>query len=164
MSQMQEVHARSADGADATGSATASGLFKSPGALIWRRRDWQDPVGSFATINIEARRAEVRSSWFDWNFIEIPELLLERQAALLLLQGQRLSDLLIPNHEVVDPMGTTHQVAHLILRVDPWKMYQPVPKLTGLVLARLGALPLGVPPTEVLSALVSSSAPTGAFS
>lgn len=163
MPQMQKVHARSANGANTAGAAPVSGLFESPGALSWCRRDWQEPVGFFDTVNVEARRAEVRGSWFDWSFIEIPELRLGRQAALLLLQGQRLSDLLIPNHEVIHPMGRT-QIAHLILRVDPWKMYQPVPRLTGLVLARLGQLPLGAPPTEVLAALASSSAPAGAFS
>lgn len=159
MPQVQEVHAQDYEGPGSSASASARWLFKSPGALIWNRRDWQHPLGSLSTLNAEAKRSQVQRRWFDWTLIEIPELVLERSAALLLLQGQRLTDLLIPNHELIDPQGRTYQVAHLLLRVDPWEAWRAVPRLTGLVLAQLGPLPAGISPTELLATLATESAP-----
>jgi hypothetical protein len=103
-------------------------------------------------------RARVHDKWLAWVRIDIPELVLERSAALLLLQGMQLTQLLIPNHSV--ELGETRtQLGHLILRVDPWQVWRPVPVLANLVLAQLGEVPPGLSPTEVLAALVSDSAP-----
>ncbi len=159
MPQVQEVLADDHEGSGVTRAATAHWLFAPSGALIWRRRDWPLPVGSLDELDVVARRSQVRGSWFDWSLVRVPELRLERGAALLLLQGQRLSDLLIPNHELVEPSGRAEQLAHVLLRVDPWEVWRAAPRLTGLVLARLGSLPLGVPPTELLATLAMDSAP-----
>lgn len=103
-------------------------------------------------------RTHVHGKWLSWMRIDIPELVLERGAALLLLQGMQLTQLLIPNHSV--ELGETRtQLAHLILRVDPWEMWRPVATLTNLVLAQLGEVPPGISPTELLAALASDSAP-----
>lgn len=102
-------------------------------------------------------RTLVHDKWLSWVRIDIPELVLERGAALLLLQGIQLTQLLIPNHTV--ELGETRvQLAHLILRVDPWEMWRPVSVLTNLVLAQLGEVPPGISPTEVLAALAADSA------
>ncbi len=158
MPQMQAVHT---DGHEGSGEAIthgAGGLFANPRALIWRRRDWPHAVASLNALHAQARRSHVQGKWFDWTLIQIPELLLERGAALLLLQGQSLSQLLIPNHELVDLEGRTYQVAHLLLRVDPWEAWRAQPRLTGLVLVRLGPLPAGINPTELLATLAQDSA------
>jgi len=155
---MQEVLAQDHQGARATAPATAEGLFKSPGQVIWRRSDWPNPVASFDFMQTAAMRANVQGKWLSWMRVDIPELVLERTTALLLLQGKSLSQLLIPNHSV--ELGETRvQLAHLLLRVDPWEPWRPVSRLTGLVLAQLGEVPAGISPTELLAALVSDSAP-----
>lgn len=157
MSQMQEVHAQNFEGTGASVAAAAEGLFESPGALVWRRKDWAEPVGSCSVVDLTHKRTKAAGRWVSWARVSIPELTLERGAALLLLQGQSLSRVLIPNHELVAPSGT-YQVAHLLLRVDPWELWRPVPRLTGLVLARLGEVPMGIPPTELLASLAADSA------
>ncbi len=159
MPEMQKVHA---DGHSIAGEGAAGaprGLFESPGALIWQRRDWPRALGSLDSLRSELRRSQVQQRWFDWTLVEIPELKLERGAALLLLQGQSLSQLLIPNHEILDPQGRAYQIAHLILRVDPWEAWRAPPRLTRLVLAKLGVLPPGISPTELLATLAHESAP-----
>ena len=158
MPQMQEVLAGDHESAGAATASAAQRLFQSPGTLIWQRKDWPNPIGSLSTLHTTAKRSSVRGLWFDWNRIDIPELVLERHAAILLLQGQSLSQLLIPNHELVYN-GKAFSIAHLILRTDPWQLWQPVPRLTGLVLAQLGELPRGIPPTELLATLAADSAP-----
>lgn len=158
MSQMQTVHTDGHEGAGESIAGTSRGLFKSPGALIWRRRDWPSPVASLNAISVKSLRSQVRQKWFDWNLVAVPELMLERNAALLLLQGQSLSQVLIPNHELVDAEGRTYQLAHLLLRVEPWTVWLPQPRLTGLVLAELGPLPAGINPTELLATLAADSA------
>lgn len=155
---MQEVLAEDRAGAGAAAPATTEGLFKSPGQIIWRRSDWPNPVASFSNMSTESMRAHVNGKWLSWVRIDIPELVLERGAALLLLQGKSLSQLLIPNHSV--ELGETHvQLAHLLLRVDPWEPWRPVSRLTGLVMAQLGEVPAGISPTEMLAALISDSTP-----
>lgn len=159
MPPMQEILAEDRPGSAPTNTSPARRFFAPPGSLIWNRRDWPHPLGSLSELHVEHRRSNVQGRWFDWTLVRIDELVLERGAALLLLQGQRLTDLLIPNHELIDPAGGVHQVAHLLLRVDAWSAWQPVPKLTGLTLARLGPLPIGIPPTELLAVLATDSAP-----
>lgn len=159
MPQVQEVLTGDHAGSGAAAPSAASRLFKSPGTLSWQRRDWPSPLGSFDNINFARKRTEVGHRWVTWVRVDIPELLLARGASLLLLQGQSLSQLLIPNHELVYEGGGVSHVAHLILRVDPWRLWEPVPRLTGLVLAKLGEVPKGIPPTELLAALASDSAP-----
>lgn len=155
---MQETHDANYEGAGGATSTTAEGLFKCPGQVVWKRSDAVYPIASFNLMSTRHMRARVADKWMSWIKVDIPELELERASALLLLQGMSLTQLLIPNHTV--EMGETRlQLAHLILRVDPWEMWRPPPKLTGLVLAQLGAVPPGVSPTALLAALVSDSAP-----
>lgn len=162
MPQMQTSLAGDSRSPAATRSSATERLFAYPGNLIWYRSDWPSPVASFNEINATSRRSPVRGEWVRWSRIEIPELLLERAAALLLLQGMKLSQLLIPNHSIgyrptpgADEVRT--QLAHLVLRTNPWDSTGPVPRLTGLVLAQLGPVPRGIQPTELLAALATDS-------
>ena len=162
MPQMQTSLAGDSRSPAAARASTSEGLFKSPGGLIWYRSDWPRPVASFNEVSTVALSSPVRGEWVQWTRIEIPELLLERAAALLMLQGMPLSQLLIPNHSIgyrptPDAEEVRMQLAHLLLRVDPWDVTRAVPRLTGLVLAQLGKLPLGLQPTEVLAALAADS-------
>lgn len=157
MSQMQTLQDADHASAGAAAAARAGGLFESAGQIVWRRSDWPRPVASFNVLQTTQRRTQVRDKWVDWVQVEIPELLLERSAALLLLQGERLSQLLIPNHSI-EVGGTRMSIAHLLLRVDPWEVWRPAPCLTGLMLAQLGSVPTGIAPTELLAALASDSA------
>lgn len=164
MPQMQTTFSGDQQSATAARASASDRLFKNPGGLTWYRSDWSSPLGKFNELNAAVKSSLVGDHWVEWNWIEIPELLLERSAALLLLQGMPLSQLLIPNHMVgytLDPaVGELRdQLAHLILRVDPWEVWRPTPRLTGLVLAKLGEVPRGVTPTELLAALASDSAP-----
>lgn len=155
---MQEVLVEDCEGSGNSAPATSEGVFTCPGQIVWRRSDWPSPVASFNDMSTERIRTQVQDKWLSWVRVDLPELVLERSAALLLLQGIQLTQLLIPNHSV-EVGATRTQLAHLILRVDPWEMWRPIPKLTNLVLAKLGEVPLGISPTEVLAALVSDSAP-----
>lgn len=126
---------------------------------VWRRRDWLDPVGRFyvsCQYNVETSFSE---GVLEAELITIPELHLGHQAALLLLQGQRLSDILIPNNYIaqVDNAGgerELHPLAHLVLNVDPWVVHEAPPVLRNLRLAQLVQIPDGVAPDRILAALV----------
>ncbi len=158
MSQMQTILAEDHASADAAGPSSAKGLFSHPGEMIWHRRDWAAPVGSLSNISIVRTRSKVRDRWVSWACVRIAEFMLERNAALQLLQGMSPTQLLIPNHYVLFD-GKQHQLAHQVIRIDRWEFWQPVPRLTGLVLANLGDVPRGVHPTELLAALATDSAP-----
>ncbi len=104
-------------------------------------------------------RSEVRGQYFSWAKVAFPRLRLSHKAALLLLQGQALSAILIPNH-VLRFSNDEREVraGHVLLRCNPWEYYLPVPELTGIVVAKLGEIPEGIGSSEVLAALAQDSA------
>lgn len=124
------------------------------GVARWRRRDWATAVGWLPHISFLAREQETERGVLCWTRVEIPELYLGHRAGLLMLQGFKLGDLLIPNHELLTPEGDALQVAHLFLGVDPWRPYEAPAVLRNLKLASLDALPLGLEPHAVLDILV----------
>lgn len=160
MPELQESDVGGDDGAGAQGAGSAQGLFENHREMIWSRSDWARPVGWLPEINTDLRRSEVRGLQFHWYRVDVPLLRLSHNAALLMLQGKRLGEVLIPNHSVrvPDTERPGVPVAHVLLRVDPWEYWRSVPTLTGLVLARLGELPAGLGSAEVLAALAQDSA------
>lgn len=157
MSQMQTILAEGDASADGSGPSCTKGVFASPGEVIWYRSDWASPVASFSDVKVTRTRSKIRDRWVHWACVRIPELNLERTAALQLLQGMSTTQLLIPNHYVL--FGEhRQQLAHQVIRVDSWEFWRPVPRLTGLVLANLADVPRGVHPTEVLASLAADSA------
>lgn len=110
---------------------------------------------------VTLKRSSVRGNWFTWQAIRIRRLRLSQQAALLLLQGQALSAILIPNHLARPPLLSGMEpltLGHVLLRVAPWEYWRPVPILEDLVIAKLGELPDGLSASEVLAALAQDSA------
>ncbi len=159
MPQVQEVLAENHEGSATTGAEAPQRLFKNPGIARWLRADWASPVGTLRDVVVTIKRSKVSQGWLTWRLVHIPEFLLERRAALLLLQGQRLSDILIPNHQLDIGLGQVpFPIAHQILRVDPFEAWRPVPRLTNLALAYLEDVPAGARPTEVLAVLATDSA------
>lgn len=158
MSKLQESQPSSELVAAAVPSTTCEGFRQSANDIVWHRRDWgQNPVGHLNTIETERRTSVVRDLKFSWIAIQVPKLRLTQRSALLLLQGQALSSILIPNH-FIKFQATETQLGHVLLRVDPWKYWLSVPELTGLLIAKLGEIPDGISSSEALAALVQDSA------
>lgn len=145
--------------ATATDTASREGLRENPHEVVWARTDWEKPVGHFTDLSVEAMRSTLHDQSFFWSAVRIASLQLSHRAALLLLQGQPLSGILVPNHFILGSDGSRQQLGHVLLRVDPWRYWLPSPVLTGLVLARLGELPDGVSSSEVLAELAQRTAP-----
>lgn len=152
---MQETHD---DGAQRAAGSNADGptwLGQDPkGVALWRRRDWQNPVGWLPSISFTTRSQETERGVLGWTRVDIPEFYLGHRAGLLLLQGLKLADLLVPNHEFVPVEGAPRQVAHVYLRVDAWRPHETPLVLRNLILASLDALPLGLEPPAVLDLLI----------
>lgn len=128
--------------------------------MTWARRDWAQPVGYFDEISQQFVETRVGDHVIFWARVLVPELRLSRRAALLLLQGMPLGQLLLPNQDLRFSEGgpTMWEAIHLVLRVDPWKYYVPVPRLSGLVLAVLERVPDALSPEEILAAVAANSA------
>ncbi len=160
MPELQESDAGSDVGSGAQSTRATQRVFQNHREMIWSRTDWAQPVGWLPSLSTERCTSEVRELKFQWVKVSVPLLRLSHNTTLLMLQGKRLSELLIPNHAVrlpdQPPPGVP--VAHVLLRVDPWEYWSSTPTLTGLVLARLGELPAGLSSSEVLAALVQDSA------
>ncbi len=136
------------------------GVFASSLKIVWDRRDWDCCVGSFHELELGLRESSVDGASVRWTRFRIPELLLSRKAAMLVLQGMALPQLLIPNHFLhpADNFFDRKECAHLLLRADPWEPWHSRPRLAGLVLARLDSVPDGLDPQAVLAALARDSA------
>lgn len=164
MSELQTSHPGSELSPAALPSATCQGFHQSPGEVAWHRKDWgQSPVGYFSSVSVTNRVSVVRDLKLKWAAVRIERLRLAQRASLLLLQGQALSSILIPNHYIVvedQVIGERHehQLGHVLLRVDPWRYWLPVPELTGLLIAKLGEIPDGISSSEALAALIQDSA------
>lgn len=160
MSTMQGAQYEGHGSPDSEGPAAAGRLFEDPREMKWCRRDWDQPVASFVNFHTSQRRSVFRDgSQMKWLHVQIPTLYLSRRASLLLLQGMRTNDLLIPNHEVRVAGAAPAQVAHLLVRAAPWHFWYPVPALHDLHLALLGDVPPGIHQAEVLAALAEDTAP-----
>lgn len=164
MSHLQTLQDVGAVRPSAGASAADQGILVSPGEIRWTRLDWAQPVGAFVNCTTTPRTSRVLDSVLEWNAVCIDELWLSHKAALLLLQGAKLSDVLVPNHRIVHPMlGASLQIAHVVLRVDPWQYWLPRPVLRNLMVATLGPIPLGLSSSEVLAALAFDSASAESF-
>lgn len=159
MSDLQTLHLDDRQSPRARAHTGTERVLGSTNEVKWLRTDWEYPVGCLTDLRTTERVSVIRGERLHWVLVEIAELWLTQKAALLLLQGMQLSKILIPNHTLVAPGDLAYnQIAHLLLRVDPWQYWQSAPSLTGLVLAKLGAVPPGFSPSEVLGALAHDSA------
>lgn len=161
MSELQASVTESNESTDASPVALCEGFCSASGEVILERTDWAAPVGFFTELRTKRIRSSVRGFYFDWVRVDLPRLRLAHKAALLLLQGQTLSAILIPNHRVVATwLGsgeTHHTLGHVLLRCDPWQYYLAVPALTGVTIAKLGEIPDGISSAEVLAVLAQDS-------
>jgi len=162
MPELQESHADDHGRASSASNALCEGFCPASGEVTWARTDWESPVGFFKNLKVQSRRVVVRDVTLDWVKVEFPRIRLAHKAALLLLQGQALSAILIPNHvlRLPSPDGAymDYTAGHVLLRCNPWDYTLPVPELTGVVIAKLGEIPDGISSAEVLAALAHDSA------
>jgi hypothetical protein len=161
MSNLQEVHYGGKVCTTVSSNSISDRVFENPKGIEWFRTDWGQPVGTFNSYRITSINS-IRG--FTWELIEIPTLWLRHRATMLLLQGQKLSDILIPNHEIrsIEELPTGYLnlvkfIGHILLRVDPWEYWRSRPLLTGLKLARLGDIPDNLSSEKVLEILVAES-------
>jgi hypothetical protein len=163
MSELQEGDVEGDRLTATAASAICKGFCPSPGEVTWARTDWDSPVGFFSAMHVSNRRSVVRDMPFDWARVDFPRLRLAHKAALFLLQGQSLSAILIPNHQLrlapeAGAGSAVYTAGHVLLRCDPWDYTLAVPELTRVVVAKLGEIPDGVSSSEVLAALAHDSA------
>lgn len=162
MPELQESQLTRDVSTEPTATETCEGFQPVAGEIALERTDWFDPVGYFKGLEFERVESVVREMRFEWVRVRIDEFHLGHRATLLLLQGERLSSILIPNHHVQMPgrPDVVVQVGHVLLRVAPWEYWAGVrgPILRDLVIAKLGEIPRGLGSTEVLAALAQDSA------
>lgn len=162
MSELQESHAADHGLASTATSPCCEGFCPASGEVTWARTDWESPVGFFRKLSVQSRRVDVRGVALDWVKVTFPRIRLAHKAALLLLQGQALSAILIPNHVLrlpgPDGQYMNYTAGHVLLRCNPWDYTLAVPELTGVVIAKLGEIPDGISSSEVLAALAHDSA------
>jgi hypothetical protein len=159
MPNLQTLHTEGEIRPATASPAAPEGLLEGAGEIDWYRTDWGRSAGTITSFSFTRRTYECGSLSFIWGLVEIPVLHLEHKAALLLLQGQKLTDILIPNHELRQgAQRLAGPIGHVLLRVDPWKYWQSRPTLTGLKLAYLREIPDELAPAEVLGILVAGSA------
>jgi hypothetical protein len=158
MPNLQTLFNESENSTPATTAPGPERICKGSGEIDWYRTDWGRAAGVITSFAFERRTHVSGSLRLDWGLVEISTMYLSHKAALLLLQGQKLSDILIPNHELRRGANRiTGPLAHVLLRVDSWKYWQSRPALTGLKLAHLREIPDGLSSAEVLEILVAGS-------
>lgn len=160
---VQEIPYAGADSARVADTGVTPRFLGGAHALSWNRLDWNVPVGAFSDFKSCRHELEVEGVALVWWSFTIAEFYLGHRAAMFLLQGQRLSDLLLPSHCVSRATAdgsVTHygEVGQLLLRVDPWEYWRPRPALTGLRLATVEAVPSGLAYEKVVGALAAASA------
>lgn len=157
---MQTQQDAGENGASATSAATAKRILNDTDNMMWSRRDWDVPVGTFAEFTTKRHCTRVGGHSLQWWSFRVDRLHLSHRSALHLLQGLSLSSLLLPSHCVqkADSSEVFGEVGQLVLRVDPWRYWLPRPVVTGLVVVTM-ELPLQELALEkVLEALVAASA------
>lgn len=137
------------------------GICTSPEQVVeqyaWRRHDWPKPLATFDTVEIFVRTIKVREHVLDVDLLHFSPLRVGHTAALRILQGQTLSNLLVPNHYIAQAgRDEGEPYGHLIVQHDAWLPWASPPTLTGLVMARLYDVP-DVPADEVLAAVIACS-------
>lgn len=156
---MQAIQDAGAYGATPSDAANAEGVLLDPDDMTWLRRDWPVPVGTFSKFTVEEHRTEVEGHLLHWWAFEVGALHLGHRAAMYLLQGLSLSNLLLPSHYIQRADGTFYgEVGQLVLRVDPWNYRLPRPVVTGLIVVTVEPPPQDFAPEKVLEVLVAATA------
>lgn len=160
MPSMQAQQDASSNGTSFTGAATAQRILHDTDNMMWSRRDWDVPVGTFAAFRTVQHDSVVEGHLLRWWSFRVEKLHVSHRAAMYLLQGLSLSDLLLPSHYVqrADGSEVFGEVGQLVLRVDPWNYWLPRPVVTGLTVATVELPPPELALEKVLEALVAASA------
>jgi hypothetical protein len=144
---MQASHDEGGGGPYRPIAASPEGVLEGPQRIALRRTDWIEPVGYFDSVSQE----RFSTGLLDWARVDIPEFRLSRMASILLLQGKKLGDILVPNHYVqVEGSEGGAPLFHLLVKVDQWKYWEPPPRLTNMVLASLLEVPEELSPHKAL--------------
>lgn len=143
--------------AEATAATEPEGLRLDPNQVAtWTRSDWAQPVGQLSALEMTRCEVDLPAGKFVFVRVAIPALELSHMATVRLLQGAKLSDILIPNHVLV--LGQfSKPVAHLVIHCGAWEPWQTTPTLRDLILVKLVEVPEGVPPQEVLGILAEDA-------
>lgn len=158
MSYLQAPHDACSHSPGTAPAYSSERVLCHPDEVVWHRRDWGQPVGAFMHMTSRHVISHVRDVPVNWLRISVAELWLGHRATLLLLQGEPLSNILMPGHELRHSTVQSVPVGHLLLRVDPWEYWRPRSVLTGLVFANLyEELQKGLAPMEVIGALAADS-------
>jgi hypothetical protein len=127
--------------------------------MMWLRRDWNVPVGTFSSFTTRQQQANVDGHLLRWWSFKVDRLHISHRSAMHLLQGRTLSDLLLPSHYIQKDGGEYFgEVGQLVLRVDPWNYWLPRPVVTGLTVVTVELPPQELALEKVLEALVAASA------
>lgn len=115
------------------------------------------PLAYFMDFTDEMHVKRWNGTEFAFQLFRFPQLQLGHTAALLVLQGQKLSDLLVPNHFIVEPGEAAGEPwGHLIVHHARWAPWGSPPTLYDVTLANILPVPDAVPDAEVLSAIVAA--------
>ena len=145
------------NGNERSGNATTTapeGLYEDPDGIVWGRTDWDTPVGVCSRISIVPRSVRIDGFVFYWRRVHVASLRLSHKAALFLLQGVGLSDLLLPNHRISWAGGSVEMPYRLLLKSERFQPWEPLPSLSGLIFASFDNVPENVDQNCVLDALV----------
>lgn len=118
-------------------------IFRPCGLL---RKDWGEPVGHAADISAET----IEASGVLWQHIQIGRLSLERKAAILIYQGMRLNDLLLPT----ELQGTRLGSFDFLLRYRYWGPELTPPTILDLELIKFVNIPMGLQQRQVLDIIL----------
>lgn len=160
MSSMQTQQDAGSNSTTATGAAATRRVLHDTDNMTWGRRDWNVPVGTFSSFAVVQHDSLVDGYSLRWWSFKVDRLHLSHRAALHLLQGVSLSNLLLPSHYIqrLDGSESFGEVGQLVLRVDPWNYWLPRPVVTGLIVATVELPPQELALEKVLEALVAASA------
>lgn len=155
--QLQTSQDDGGHGAEATTASSGERLrLHSQGVAIWERSDWPQPVGHLSDLTLSRQEIDLPAGKLVFIRVEIRSFQLSHMATVRLLQGAKLSDVLIPNHNLV--IGErSRPAAHLVTCVGAWEPWQTPPTLRDLVLAELVTVPDGLSPQEVLGILAEDA-------
>jgi hypothetical protein len=143
-----------------TDAATAQRILHDTDNMMWSRKDWNVPVGTFSAFQTKQHDTSVEGHLLRWWSFKVDRLHLSHRATMYLLQGISLSNLLLPSHYIqkMDGSEVFGEVGQLVLRVDPWNYWLPRPVVTGLTVVTVELPPRELALEKVLEALVAASA------
>lgn len=137
MSTLQEALASYFGSPSPTTHSFSSGIRPGTGEvnnLIWSRSDWPEPVGCARSCLITTHSEEALG--LTWDNLRFSDFFLSHRAALFILQGMKLSDLLIPNHILTDRRGSESPAAHFVM-MALWAPELSPPILRNLILSKV---------------------------